>query len=163
MVTASPAPGRFYQVGTRDGDGLSKIARDALDAYQMGLGDDRQTRAAYMQCMTAGRRWNSRNYCSAHTSSKFPPHLLLEGFGLSRAFEPWHEDARGCLRGAHWPQRTIDTEGNRSGPSSARCKALLWLPRIDGFAFHDDHWLPVCGELDPPVELLDALRSPLPA
>ena len=125
------------------------------------LGDPREARMAYAHCITAGTRWNGRHYASTYSDETFPPHLLFDGYGLARAFEPWHEDAIASLNSSRWPTRTIDDAGARIAHGS-QSRALLWMPAIDGFAFCDGVWLPVCLELDPPAILLDALKSRAP-
>jgi hypothetical protein len=156
---AVPAPGVFYQLAP--GDTLSDIARQVLDSWQDGLGVSGPSRLAYMHCVTGGTRWNRRLYASPSYGTGFPQYTFVDGLGLRRAFSPWHDDARGRMRAGQWPERAVlhDRQGNRiNGIGSSY--GLLWLPDIQGFQYLDGYWIPICGELDPPKVLLDALRSP---
>lgn len=156
---AVPAPGSFYLV--KPGDTLSGIARDVLDAYQEGLGVSGPSRLAYMHCVTGGSQWNRRLYASPSYGKDFPQYTFVDGLGLRRAFSPWHDDARARLRAGQWPERAVlhDREGRRINGMGA-AHGLLWLPDIQGFQYLDGYWIPTCAELDPPVVLLRALRSP---
>jgi hypothetical protein len=157
LQAPTPTPNRFYPLA--QGDTFSDVARATLEAYQPGLGSSGVTRRAYMQCVTAGVRWNRRLYGSSYTSNSFPEYMLLDGLGLARAFYPWNDAAAGRLKSGLFPRRGFTEDGDKiSGVGSSF--ALLWLPSIDGFQYHEGHWLPVCGELDPPALLLDALQTP---
>lgn len=156
LQAPEPTPGRFHQV--RSGETLSGVVRAALDAYQMGMGDAGTTRLVYQHCLAAGERWNRRLYGSSWKSPQFPEATFVDGAGLGRAFFPWNDTGLTRLRQGVWPQRGIDNEGGRVRPVGSSY-GMLWLPTINGFQFIDRHWLPVCGELEPPRALLDALQS----
>ncbi len=156
LQAPAPTPDRFHQV--REGETLSSIARAALEAYQGGMGHAGTTRLAYQHCIAAGAGWNRRHYGSSWRSGAFPEAAFVEGVGVGRAFAPWNEDGLARLREGLWPERGFDGDGERiAGVGSSL--GLLWLPNINGFQFIDGQWLPVCGDLDPPLVLLDALQS----
>ena len=155
LISASPAPGRFYQV--KVGDTISDIVRSALNAYQGGLGDLGTTRLAFIHCATAGPRWNRHLYASDYVTEGFPAMYAVDGRTLARAFWDWHDDAPTALTVGRWPRRRVEQGGARI-PGGQRY-ALLWMPTIDGFVFHEGAWLPVCADLDPPAILLDTLRA----
>ena len=156
LQAPAPTPGRFHTIAK--GDTFSSIAGDALDAYQGGLGKQGTTRLAYMQCVTAGQRWNQRLYGSPFTSDNWPEYMLLDGIGLGRAFYPWQDAAMARVKSGLWPIRALTEAGDRiSGVGSSY--GTLWLPQIAGFQFHEGYWLPVCADYNPPSVLLDALQS----
>lgn len=159
LISASPTPGRFYQV-TAD-DKPSSVTRRALDAYQRGLGDKGAARVRLLLCMTADVRWNAKNYGSPRTASWYPEAHGLEGVTLAAAFDPVHAPAIPSLECGMWPGREIDAEGN--GPETGEY-GLLWIPWIDRFepmsAARASVYLPVCLDYEPPAELLDVLRAP---
>ena len=157
LQAPSPTPDRFHQIAR--GETLSSISRAALEAYQGGMGHSGTTRLAYQHCIAAGNRWNRRHYGSSWSSSAFPEAAFVDGAGVARAFTPWNDDALTRLYEGQWPERGFDADGEAKIAGVGSSLGLLWLPNIDGFRFDDLYWLPVCGDLDPPPLLLDALQS----
>lgn len=157
LIAASPTPGRFYALCPQDS--FSSVARQALDAYQDGLGNSGTARLTYMHCAVIGPRWNLRNYGSSRTSRTYGESLMVDGYGIAAAFEGWGPDAREALRGGMWPRRAITEAGERI-PGLGAHRGLLWLPAITGWHQAAGMWIPMCDEYDPPAMLLDALYAP---
>lgn len=156
LIALEPAPGRWYAI--EPGDTISEVARAALDAYQGRLGNAGTTRRAYIHCMIAGNRWNSRLYASSWDGPGHSRATHVDGLGLARAFTPVNEAAIPRLRSGQWPRRTFTEAGALAGPRGTEL-GLLWLPEIDGFVYVDGHWMPVCSDLDPPALVLDQLQA----
>ncbi len=152
LVGAVPCPGRFVRAPVVElGRGLTELARQALDAYQQGLGGFEATRSAYIECICLGTRWNLKLYGRREPPDRLSARFVVDGWSLGPAFEPVNPDAQKALFAGTWPR-------SRNRNASGGSPGLVWLPEIKGFVYRDGDWIPVVEQLDPPAQLLDALH-----
>ena len=107
MLVSSPQPGYMYQIV--QGDTLSNIVRDALNAVIGGAGDSSSNRMQYIKCITSGPNWNWPLYASSSSSPQFPDYYFVNGQGLRRAFYPWHENTKVAVSQGRMPKRGATT------------------------------------------------------
>lgn len=163
-----PTPGTFYAV--QQGDTAANIARRALNKVVSGSGDQGgdgkggARRLDYIHCITSGPRWNMTLYATSDSSGNYPAYYLVNGVGLRRAFNPWHDAAKARIVAEEMPSRGVTPEGSKiAGVGSDY--ALLWLPPVDPQALAEmgivtcahTTWGDGSSSIDPPPEILNSL------
>lgn len=160
LVSATPRPGRFYQVIANgpNASGNNGVLAQALNSVAPGRGSNAQLRLAYLDHMTRG--WNliySRNV----PTGDWPALYNFRGVNLGPAWLPRNDNAVAAIVAGRMPQRTIAANGAASGGGSSY--GLLWLPDIDAEELQQAAALRIKDRPDgsdpymPPPELLNLL------
>lgn len=166
-----PKPGTFYPI-SKD-ETLGNIARKALNSVVSKSGQDEayggdgkggSRRIEYIHCIASGPQWNVPVYGTTDTSSGHPAHYQINGIGLRRAFNPWHEDAKAAIIQKRFPARGVTPSGQKIGGVGSSY-ALIWLPPIDPAALGEfgvvtcahAPWSDGSSSIDPPPEILSQL------